>query len=359
MSCFKRRSACVRLRNSGFVFPLILFASLAVGLFILTLTQYQSANRVKFQHLNDYQGAFNIAWSALVEVLADIQAKQWSNRSFKSGPKDKSASLFGGSYNLRVADHDVAQYLFNVKVRVSFKNKNHLFYWRMKYNPNLLDFTNLFIPVCYEDMLDKPGVTPGDIDAAVDDMLEKREENSEKAEEIAKTVKSAPTLKEALEKIGINPGKVKDADKPRPAPPAMPTAPTPLTLKDIATLVTGADTDVVFAIKDFHFGGDVAVLTEEQKDLLAAMAKILADRPDIKIELRGHTTGLVGTAESNLEFSIQRAQNVADYLISVGVAAERLTVKGFGREKPIASNDTEAGQTKNRRVEFVLSSSSS
>jgi len=359
MSCFKRQLTCFRPRNSGFVFPLILFASLAVGLFILTLTQYQSANRVKLQHLNDYQGAFNIAWSALVEVLADIQAKQWSNRSFKSGPKDKSASLFGGSYNLRVADHDVAQYLFNVKVRVSFKNKNHLFYWRMKYNPNLLDFTNLFIPVCYDDMLDEPGAAPGDIDAIVDDMLETREENREKAEEIAKAIKATPTLKEALQKIGIKPDKVKDADKPRPAPPTVPTAPTPLTLKDIAALATGADPEVVFAIKDFHFGGDVAVLTEEQKDLLDAMAKILADRPEIKIELRGHTTGLVGTAESNLEFSIQRAQNVADYLISVGIAAERLTVKGFGRDKPLASNDTEAGQTKNRRVEFVLSSTSS
>jgi outer membrane protein OmpA-like peptidoglycan-associated protein len=343
--------------NSGYIFPLILFATLAVGLFILTLTQYQSANRVKFQHLNDYQAAFNIAYSALVEVLADIQSKQWSNRSFKSGPKDKSASLFGGSFDLRVADHDASQYLFNVKTRVSYKNRKHLFYWRMKYNPNLLDFTSLFLPVCYEDLQDSITATPGEIDKMIDKILETREENLEKATEIAQTLKTAPTIKEALKKIGINSDKVNGADTPRPEPPSFVPPTENLTLKNLEKLAKDVDADLTFVVKNFHFGGDVSELTEAQKDLLDALAEILRTRPSITVELRGHTTGVVGTEESNVVFSVERAQNIADYLVNAGIAASRLTVKGFGAQKPIAGNDTEAGKAKNRRVEFILSSS--
>ena len=340
----------VRQVRRGYVFPLILFATLAVAIFIITMTQFQSANRVKFQHLNDYQSAFNIAYSALVEVLADIQSKQWSNRSFKAGPNDKSADLFGGKFNLRVEDHDANSYLFNVKVRVSYKNKNHLFYWRLKYNPNLLDFTNFVIPVFYEDMQNPSG----DIDDIVDKILEKRQENREKALEIADSLKPANTIEEALKKIGVNPGDVNGADTPRPADPGVTIPPTDVTTKDIKELVENIDPKVTFAIKNFYFGGDVSVLTEEQKDLLDSLAKILKDRPNIKIELRGHATGVVGTPESNMEFSIERAQNVADYLTAVGISTSRLTVKGYGMTRNIASNDTEAGKAKNRRVEFVL-----
>lgn len=340
----------------GYVFPLILFATLAVAGFILTLSQFQSANRVKFQHLNDYQSAFNIGYSALVEVLADIQKKQWSNRSFKSGPKDKSANLFGGSFNLRVEDYDVAAFLFNVRVRVTYKSKNHLFYWRIKYNPNLLDFTNLFVPICYEDLQNNTSASSDDIDTLVDKILENRVANRDKARQIADNLKPSPTIADALKKVGINPGAPpgKDSDVPRPAPQPVVIPPAALDLKELAELVAAPDPEVTFAIKNFHFGGDVSVLTDQQKELLDALAKVLKDRPSLKIELRGHTTGVVGTPESNMKFSIERAQNVADYLISNGISADRLTVKGYGQTKLIASNDTEAGETKNRRVEFVL-----
>jgi len=178
--------------KAGYIFPMILFASLAVGLLVLTLTQFQSSNRLKYQHLNDYQAAFNIAYSALVEVLADIQSRQWSNRSFKSGPKDRSENLFGGSYNLRVEDHASVEFMFNVKVRVKFKEKSHLFYWRMQYNPSLLDFTNLFIPVYYEEYGD-PANAPSDIDSIVDEIIQKRNDNLPKVEEIADRLRTMAT----------------------------------------------------------------------------------------------------------------------------------------------------------------------
>jgi len=341
--------------KSGYIFPMILFASLAVGLFIITLTQFQASNRMKYRHLNDYQAAFNIGYSALVEVLADIQSRQWNNRSFKSGPQNTNASLFGGTYNLQVEDHAANEYMFNVKVRVKYKEKSHLFYWRMIYNPNLLDFTRLFVPAFYKDFQDPADIAdPDGIDTMVDEIIKQREENRPKVAEIADALKPAETVKKALEVVGIEAGDVKKGDATRP-PAGMITLPVAgLTLKPVARLVADVSPRANHVIKDLRFGGDVAELDADQKLLLDNLAELLNDRPDCKIELRGHATGVVGTPESNMTFSILRAQNVADYLQSVGVAADRLIVKGFGMTQPIASNETLEGQAKNRRVEFVL-----
>jgi len=338
--------------KAGYIFPMILFASLAVGLLVLTLTQFQSSNRLKYQHLNDYQAAFNIAYSALVEVLADIQSRQWSNRSFKSGPKDRSENLFGGSYNLRVEDHASVEFMFNVKVRVKFKEKSHLFYWRMQYNPSLLDFTNLFIPVYYEEYGD-PANAPSDIDSIVDEIIQKRNDNLPKVEEIADRLRTGDTVKEALEVVGIDPGGVNQADLPRPGIETIAMPPINLPLKPVSGLVSAVDPAANHVIKAFRFGIEVSALTPEQKELLDALAELLHDRPDTRIVLRGHTDA-VGDSAYNMQLSIERAQSVADYLSGEGIPSSRMTVRGYGETQPIASNDTDAGKAKNRRVEFVL-----
>ncbi len=325
-------------------------------MFIVTITQFQSSTRLKYQHLNDYQSAFNIAYSALVEILADIQAKQWSNRAFKAGPVDKSADLFGGRFDLRVEDHDSVEFVFNVKVRVSYKNKKHLFYWRLTYNPNLLDFTRLFVPIFYEDFSGSAAVAadPDDLDNLVDKKLKDRDDNRPKVKEITDNLKPSTTIEEALKKVGISTDKVRPSDQERPAVTVVNLPAASLPLKDIEQLLADISPETTHVIKALHFGGDVAQLDADQKLLLDTLAEVLKDRPDLKIELRGHTTGVVGTAEGNMEFSIERAQNVADYLVSVGIPANRMTVKGFGRTQLIASNATLEGQAKNRRVEFVL-----
>jgi outer membrane protein OmpA-like peptidoglycan-associated protein len=332
---------------------MILFASLAVGLLVLTLTQFQSSNRLKYQHLNDYQAAFNIAYSALVEVLADIQSRQWSNRSFKSGPKDCSANLFGGSYNLRVEDHASVEFMFNVKVRVKFKEKSHLFYWRMQYNPSLLDFTNLFIPVYYEEYGD-PTNAPSDIDSIVDDIIQQRNDNLPKVEEIADRLRTGDTVKEALEVVGVDPGGVNQADLPRPGIETITMPPINLPLKPVSGLIEAVDPTANHIIKSFYFGLDVSDLTSDQELLLNTLAELLNEQqPDTRIVLRGHASS-DGSAEINMQLSIARAQSVADHLVSSGVAADRITVRGFGETQPIASNETPEGRAKNRRVEFVL-----
>lgn len=69
------------------------------------------------------------------------------------------------------------------------------------------------------------------------------------------------------------------------------------------------------------------------------------------IEIAGHTDN-VGDSASNMTLSQQRADSVRDYLIQRGVAPEQLTSKGYGDTRPVASNDTDEGRFRNRRIEF-------
>ena len=71
------------------------------------------------------------------------------------------------------------------------------------------------------------------------------------------------------------------------------------------------------------------------------------------LEIQGHTDNR-GGADENQKLSEARANAVKKYLVDKGVKAERVTAKGFGLTKPIATNDTPEGREKNRRVEFII-----
>jgi len=75
-------------------------------------------------------------------------------------------------------------------------------------------------------------------------------------------------------------------------------------------------------------------LTKESEDALGSLVKTLKDNPNITMELSAHTD-MVGTAESNQTLSEKRAQTVVNFLIQSGIAAERLTAKGYGESMPV------------------------
>ena len=83
------------------------------------------------------------------------------------------------------------------------------------------------------------------------------------------------------------------------------------------------------------------------------LVNVMKDHPELKVVIEGHTDNS-GSAEYNKKLSQQRAEAVKQYMVEKGIEANRLKAKGFGEEKPIASNDTEEGRQKNRRVEAAV-----
>ena len=101
-----------------------------------------------------------------------------------------------------------------------------------------------------------------------------------------------------------------------------------------------------------NFDVDKATIKPESMGTLNMIVGVLKDNPDLKFEIDGHTDNS-GTTTHNLTLSQQRADAVKDQLVKMGVAASRLTAKGFGDSKPISDNTSLEGKANNRRVEFV------
>lgn len=105
-----------------------------------------------------------------------------------------------------------------------------------------------------------------------------------------------------------------------------------------------------FVLKGVQFDSGKASLTGDSHARLDVVVEYMTHKPSSRIEVSGHTDN-VGKAKTNKKLSQQRADAVRAYLISKGIDGERITAIGYGSEKPIASNDTEAGRQENRRIE--------
>jgi outer membrane protein OmpA-like peptidoglycan-associated protein len=106
------------------------------------------------------------------------------------------------------------------------------------------------------------------------------------------------------------------------------------------------------AIYGILFDLDKASLKPESEKPLREIVKLMQKYPGLKLELQGHTDNQ-GSAGYNLELSQRRAEAVKAYLVASRINDSRLLAKGYGFSKPVASNDTEEGRAKNRRVELV------
>ena len=90
------------------------------------------------------------------------------------------------------------------------------------------------------------------------------------------------------------------------------------------------------------------------REQLAKISGILLSHPGLNLEVEGHTDS-VGSEDFNQVLSQQRAATVREYLIGQGLGADCITARGFGEDKPVASNDTPVGRQMNRRVELIVS----
>ncbi len=111
-----------------------------------------------------------------------------------------------------------------------------------------------------------------------------------------------------------------------------------------------AETPLV--LQGVTFASGKAELTPESLPVLDEVANGLVLNDQTVVEIRGHTDN-IGDATVNQILSEKRAEAVRQYLLSKGIAPERVTAVGFGARFPVASNKTSAGRAQNRRIEFV------
>jgi OmpA-OmpF porin, OOP family len=106
------------------------------------------------------------------------------------------------------------------------------------------------------------------------------------------------------------------------------------------------------AVYGILFDTGKATLQPASDEPLNQVLQMLQQDDSLKVVIEGHTDN-AGAAAANQALSEKRAQAVRDWLIAKGIAANRLTAKGYGASKPVADNNTDEGRAKNRRVELV------
>ncbi|MEL6290108.1 MAG: OmpA family protein [Pseudomonadota bacterium] len=100
------------------------------------------------------------------------------------------------------------------------------------------------------------------------------------------------------------------------------------------------------------FSTDSAKIQERSKPLLERLVFVARRCPETQVEIAGHTDNR-GRSSYNEKLSMRRARSVAQFLRENGISADRLSARGYGEERPIASNATDTGRARNRRIEFV------
>ena len=110
---------------------------------------------------------------------------------------------------------------------------------------------------------------------------------------------------------------------------------------------------VPIRMNNIFFDFDKSTLRPESYHELNRWVEVFKKTPDLKAEIHGHTCWM-GTEAYNQGLSERRATAVINYLVSKGIAKERLSMKGFGETKPATSNETKEGREYNRRVEILF-----
>jgi outer membrane protein OmpA-like peptidoglycan-associated protein len=130
--------------------------------------------------------------------------------------------------------------------------------------------------------------------------------------------------------------------------------------REIDTALPGADVvrvgegiKLVLGENAVRFDFNKSTLTPQAKTNLDKLVTVFTDYPDTNIVIYGYTDNK-GAVDYNLKLSQERANSVKSYLVKKGLVSTRFTTTGMGIADPIETNDTDAGRSKNRRVEFAI-----
>jgi outer membrane protein OmpA-like peptidoglycan-associated protein len=127
-------------------------------------------------------------------------------------------------------------------------------------------------------------------------------------------------------------------------------------LAQLNTILSTRDTarGLIASMSDVLFKTGSYELLPGARERLSKVSGIVLAYPGLHLEVEGHTDS-VGGDDYNMQLSRNRAQAVRDYLVQQGVPDGTIVFRGFGKTRPVATNDTPEGRQQNRRVELVLS----
>jgi len=144
--------------------------------------------------------------------------------------------------------------------------------------------------------------------------------------------------------------KVETAQPEAPTPPAEPVKPAAEAPKEEAQAVAPVEA----ALETAYFDFDKSELRQDTREVLSKNAEFLLKvKPDVKIRIEGNCDER-GSAEYNLALGERRAKSALQYLLTLGVKADRMSVVSYGKEKPAVQGNNEEAWAKNRRDEFVI-----
>lgn len=141
---------------------------------------------------------------------------------------------------------------------------------------------------------------------------------------------------------------------PPPPPPApAPEAPRPLTEEELFARKSLDDLNAEKPLGDVFFMYDSATISEEGRATLQKNMEWLRKWASTRVLVEGHCDNR-GTPEYNLALGEQRAASVRDYLVSLGLPAERVTIVSKGEEQPFCNEEAESCYSQNRRGHFLI-----
>jgi outer membrane protein OmpA-like peptidoglycan-associated protein len=108
-----------------------------------------------------------------------------------------------------------------------------------------------------------------------------------------------------------------------------------------------------FVFDDLNFEPGTTTLTAQSRPTVEMLSSILKGYPAAQVALEGHTDS-TGDPLANKKLSLDRAEAIKGLLVQAGIAGDRISVAGYGQERPVASNDTDGGRAANRRTELVV-----
>jgi peptidoglycan-associated lipoprotein len=140
---------------------------------------------------------------------------------------------------------------------------------------------------------------------------------------------------------------------PTPPPPPAPTPDRPLTEDEIFAKATIEELTKSGVLKPVYFAYDSIALSEEARGILQKNVEYLKRRPSTKVMVEGHADSR-GTNEYNLALTERRAAAVRDYVVSLGVTADRVSTVAKGEEQPFCREETESCWQQNRVGFFIF-----